>query len=634
MTGPLSKMEARMNTFASSTEANAARMERSLRKVEKTSFNISKGAAVLGTAILLPLGASAKAAADFEKQMGNINTLLDSSKENINTIGDELLVIAQKIPKPIEELTAGLYDIRSAGIPAAQAMMVLEDSGKLATAGLSTTQEATNIMTSALNSFKSEALTSAQVSDILFKTVKAGKTTISELAQGFGATAPIVQAAGASLEDFQAATAALTTAGTPAAQAQTQIRAAMVALQKPTKEMSAIMHRLGVKDSQALIDKYGNMGAAFDAINKKGTSMGLNLAKAWSSVEAAAAVTSLTGATGQSYIQTLDDMTKGSNAVDEAFRKQMETEAAQAQIAENSIKALNITLGTGLLPIINDLLKEVTPIIQHFTDWVKRNRETTNTILKVAAGVGALSLAVSGVSFTIGIFSKVMRIATAAQWLFNSAILANPVTWIIAGIVALIATIAIVVSKIGGWGEQWQSIIEWMGNVFKTFKLSLLLQFKMLEHGFLTMVDGIVLAWKWMQNKLGVLSDEQYERDKARIAAEKKMRIDSIKDTAKELAAVSDKALQGPEMKLFLKSGAKNDYSNEDWNKSNTPYPARVERKVVNMQAIQNEAFVQRIENTQRSTVDINVKAQPGTAEVQRSPNAPNVKLVPTLGAY
>ena len=82
------------------------------------------------------------------------------------------------------------------------------------------------------------------MSDILFKTVKAGKTTISELAQGFGATAPIVQAAGASLEDFQAATAALT-AGTPAAQAQTQIRAAMVALQKPTKEMSAIMHRLG-----------------------------------------------------------------------------------------------------------------------------------------------------------------------------------------------------------------------------------------------------------------------------------------------------------------------------------------------------------------------------------------------------
>ena len=53
-------------------------------------------------------------------------------------------------------------------------------------------------------------------------------------------------------------------------------------------------------------------------------------------------------------------MTKGSNAVDEAFRKQMETEAAQAQIAENSIKALNITLGTGLLPIINDLLKSNT----------------------------------------------------------------------------------------------------------------------------------------------------------------------------------------------------------------------------------------------------------------------------------
>ena len=125
-------------------------------------------------------------------------------------------------------------------------------------------------------------------------------------------------------------------------------------------------------------------------------------------------------------------------------------------------------------------------------------------------------------SFTIGIFSKVMRIATAAQWLFNSAILANPVTWIIAGIVALIATIAIIVSKIGGWGEQWQSIIEWMGNVFQNIQTIATAAVQNAGTRLLTMVDGIVLAWKWMQNKLGVLSDEQYERDKARIAAERR----------------------------------------------------------------------------------------------------------------
>ena len=53
------------------------------------------------------------------------------------------------------------------------------------------------------------------------------------------------------------------------------------------------------------------MGAAFDAINKKGTSMGLNLAKAWSSVEAAAAVTSLTGAAGQSYATNAGRYDKG-----------------------------------------------------------------------------------------------------------------------------------------------------------------------------------------------------------------------------------------------------------------------------------------------------------------------------------
>lgn len=608
-----------MRAFAGNTEANAARIERSLRKVENTSYNISKGAGVLAAAILLPLGASAKAAADFQKQMGNVNTLIDSNKESIDAIGDSLLVLAQRIPKPVEELAAALYDIRSAGIPAADSMKVLEQSGMLATAGLSTTQEATNIMTSALNAFKNEGLESAQVADILFKTVKAGKTTISELSAGFGATAPIIQAAGASLADFQAATAALTTSGTPAAQAQTQIRAAMVALQKPTKEMSDIMHQLGVKDSQALIAKFGSMGAAFEAINKKGTTMGMNLSKAWSSVEASAAVTSLTGATGAAYVQTLDDMANGSNAVNDAFRKQMETEAAQAQIAKNSIQALNITLGTQLLPLVNSLLKRVIPIIQRFAEWVRENKETTGTILMVAAGIGALSGAVSAITFVIGTFTKIVRIARLVQLAFNLSIWANPVTWIIGSIIVLIGTITWLISKIGGWGQQWEEVMRWMGSVFKTFKLGLLLGYKMIEFHFMNMVNAIVLAWKWLQNKLGFLSDEQFAKDKARIAEETRLRIQGIKDTAKELAAAGAEAMQGPEFKLFMKG--------KEAEQGATPQP-------VNIRQIENEAFTQRIEKTERSTVDINVKAQPGTATVQRSPNAPAVKLTPTLGQF
>jgi len=66
------------------------------------------------------------------------------------------LDISTRVPKSVEELTSALYDVRSAGITAENAMSVLEQSARLATAGLGTTKEAVNLMTSAFNTFASQ----------------------------------------------------------------------------------------------------------------------------------------------------------------------------------------------------------------------------------------------------------------------------------------------------------------------------------------------------------------------------------------------------------------------------------------------------------------------------------------------
>lgn len=72
--------------------------------------------------------------------------------------------------------------------------------------------------------------------------MKAGKTDIAQISQAFGATAPIISAAGISLEEFSAATAALTTSGLPASQAQGALRQATISLIKPTKEMKELLN--------------------------------------------------------------------------------------------------------------------------------------------------------------------------------------------------------------------------------------------------------------------------------------------------------------------------------------------------------------------------------------------------------
>ena len=292
--GPIDKMTKK-------TDASFARMDRNLRKVSTTAFDVGKKSAMVGAAIIAPLALFANEAMNFEESMSNVSTLIDTSAESIEDMGDKILALSEKLPVPIEELTASLYDIRSAGIAADKQFEVLEASAKLSAAGLSTVEEATNLTTSAINAFASEGKSAAEINNILFKTVKFGKTTVAELSQAFGSVAPIIQSSGTSLADFSAATAALTTLGTPASQAQNQLKASIVSLQKPSAEMTKVFGKLGVTTDKELIQKFGGLVGGFEAVNGAIEDMGLNAAKTWRSTEALGAVTSLTGATNESY---------------------------------------------------------------------------------------------------------------------------------------------------------------------------------------------------------------------------------------------------------------------------------------------------------------------------------------------
>lgn len=483
MSGVVSKMSSNLTTF----QKKASGLERLNTRLNKMKYYALGAAAGLGVMV--------NDANNFEKSMNNVATLVDTNNEDMNKMGEDVLDISKKIPKPVQELSSSLYDIRSAGIEASKAMDTLETSGKLAVAGLSTTEESTNILTSAMNAFKKEGLDSNQIADILFKTVKAGKTTISQLSQAFGANAAIIESAGVKLADFQAATAAITTTGTPAAQAQNQIRAAIIALQKPTAEMEKIYKRLGVTSEKELIAREGSMVAAFDAVNKAGADMKLNLAKAWGGSEAKAAVTSLTGATKDAYLSTLDDMVAGNSQLESAFSKQMKSNANQLQLAKNNVQALSITVGTQLAPIITGVVKRFTPLLQSVAEFIRGNEWLINMIPLVVGGLvlfkatvwgvraaifaqniamginaarmGAMSLAMKGNIVAQTAYKVAMGIGTGVTWLATAATTAfgialNLGLWpILAIIAAVVAVIAVI--------KNWSAITDWFGQKWDVF---------------------------------------------------------------------------------------------------------------------------------------------------------------------
>ncbi len=123
------------------------------------------------------------------------------------------------------------------------------------------------------------------------------------------------------------------------------------------------------------------------------------------------------------------------------------------------------SIGTALLPLIDKLVAALIPVVE----WMTKNQ---TVVAIVAALIGG---------FLVGAF-----IAWAASiWAANAALLANPIIWIVVGIVALIVAIVLLVKnfdlvklKIGqAWdwiktktAAAWSAITGWLANAWTSIK--------------------------------------------------------------------------------------------------------------------------------------------------------------------
>ena len=114
------------------------------------------------------------------------------------------------------------------------------------------------------------------------------------------------------------------------------------------------------------------------------------------------------------------------------------------------------SIGMALLPAIEDLM----PVVIGFSEWAAEN---TDLILTLAGIVGGLAAAVVAVNFAMKIWAATQAIVTAAMWLFNASLWANPITWIVIAIAALVAALVILYNK----SEKVRAVIDAMFGVLK-----------------------------------------------------------------------------------------------------------------------------------------------------------------------
>lgn len=362
----------------------AAQANRKLRGIDRTISSIGARAGkgvrttadnlarlgVVGAGVLaVGLVASVKAAGDFEAQLKTINTVAQRTPEQLDAIGKGIRQIARDTGTPLEDLTAGFYDLVSAGVAADQAQRVLASSNRLAIGGLGTAAEGVDLLTTALNSYgvaaQDQGAQSERFADIFAKSIEKGKITAAALAASFADIGPIAAKSGIEIEELAAGYATLTAQGVPAAEAATQMRSALVGLLSPNAKLNAIQKKTGV--NFAKLAKGKGLVVALERLRVEAKKAGVPLIDVLGRVEGFNFAISATGDNLGAYNANLDDM--GNSAGTAARQMSERQQGLNFELAR--LKALAIDAG---VTIGSKLLPKLTPLVQKAVDFLNTHQ--------------------------------------------------------------------------------------------------------------------------------------------------------------------------------------------------------------------------------------------------------------------
>lgn len=288
-------------------------------------------------------------AIEFQQAMSEVSTIVDTSVVDMDALSRAVRELAVAQGENQEIVAKGLYQTISAGVSdAGQALKLLGEASRLAKAGLSTTTEAVDLLTNAINAYGLSTDEAARLSDVFFKTVELGKTTIPELASSLGQIFPIAAQLGVSVEEVAAAIATLTKGGLATSDAVTQVRAALVAFLKHGEDAnkmfgdgadlmgSEAIQAKGLR--QAFVDLAEATGGNADAL------VGLV-----GRVEGASAILALTGAQLGTLDATLLALADSAGAAGTAFEKRLNDPAERLKRLANAASIAFSELGDTLL---------------------------------------------------------------------------------------------------------------------------------------------------------------------------------------------------------------------------------------------------------------------------------------------
>lgn len=258
--------------------------------------------------------------ADFDKGMREVFTLLpDISQGAMDDMTRQVKDFAGEFGVLPDEVVPALYQSLSAGVPKDNVFKFLEDAQQLAKGGVTDLATAVDGLSGVVNAYGEEMGSAGAFSDMMFTTVKLGKTTIDDLSKNLFQVTPIASSLGVGFDQVSAAMASLTLVTGNTSVASTQLKAALAELGKSGSTAFDAFQAATGKTFPDFIREGGDLGEGLLKMQEYAEANSLTLGDMFGSVEAGQAALVLANGGAESFTSNLEAMRESSGATAEAF---------------------------------------------------------------------------------------------------------------------------------------------------------------------------------------------------------------------------------------------------------------------------------------------------------------------------
>lgn len=497
--------------------ANIKQLKSKLDEVsEKGKASLGKGLGVLtaGAGMLSTIALPIKTATDFNSKMLSVKSIVSggygTDSAEAQRLQNDFIAMknkAQELGSTTEwsasQVAEGMKFMSMAGFKTTQTIDAMAGVLSLATVGEMDLAKASDIASNALSGFGLDASEMTRVSDMMAKTITTSNTTVSMLGESFKVVAPLSKGLGISIEETSAMLGKLGDAGINGSLAGNALKRMMLNLSAPTGEAKKAIEELGLKTFDAQ-GKFKPMSEQIGMI--QGKIKGLSEQKKTEYLKGIFGSEALSSAIvlmgqGKEGIDKYTKALENSEGVGKRIADiQLSGAGGKLKLLQSAFEGLMISIGANFTSTLGSAYEKITKVFESITKWTDKNKDLVQMIGTIVMYVGGF-VAVMGVlyvifglvSMSVGVLSTVltgvslvMKLLTASTWLLNSAFWANPITWIVAGVIALIVAVGALI-------YYFEDITNWVSNLWDKFTGFI---------GSLNLVEGAINSVKGYFNML------------------------------------------------------------------------------------------------------------------------------------